>query len=131
MIIRDSKRKYWIFVKLLTTKVKQFVDLLMKGLRKCWEFLKTNLKYHLALLLLVIFCNLKKTKKVDWFFFVVIKEIASLQTHGFQLKIFIICLTTHFIGDNWRLQNEILNLCQVTDHKGETICRQIETCLLD
>ncbi|KAH9662777.1 BED-type domain-containing protein [Citrus sinensis] len=41
------------------------------------------------------------------------------------------CLTTHFIDDNWTLHKKILNFCQVADHKGETIGRQIETCLLD
>ncbi|KAH9687521.1 hypothetical protein KPL70_014804 [Citrus sinensis] len=37
----------------------------------------------------------------------------------------------HFIDDNWTLHKKILNFCQVADHKGETIGRQIETCLLD
>ena len=41
------------------------------------------------------------------------------------------CLTSHFIDDNWILHKKILNFCQVADHKGETIGRQIETYLLD
>ena len=41
------------------------------------------------------------------------------------------CLRIHFIDDNWRLQKKILNFCQVTNRKGDTIGRQIKTCLLD
>ena len=41
------------------------------------------------------------------------------------------CLTAHFINDNWTLHKKILNFCQVVDHKDETIGRKIETSLLD
>lgn len=41
------------------------------------------------------------------------------------------CLTTHFIDDNWRLQKRILNFCQVEEHKGETIGKKIESSLLE
>ncbi|GFZ07045.1 hypothetical protein Acr_18g0012150 [Actinidia rufa] len=41
------------------------------------------------------------------------------------------CLTAHFIDDDWKLQKRILNFCLVGDHKGETIGRKIESLLLD
>jgi hypothetical protein len=39
------------------------------------------------------------------------------------------CLTCHFIDDNWKLHKRILNFCIIDDHKGETIGRKIELCL--
>ena len=39
------------------------------------------------------------------------------------------CLTCHFIDDDWKLHKRILNFCQVEDYKGETICRKIEMSL--
>ena len=42
-----------------------------------------------------------------------------------------ICLTTHWIDQNWKLHKQILNFCQVPNHKGSTIGRVIESCLLD
>ncbi|KAF7130352.1 hypothetical protein RHSIM_Rhsim10G0102100 [Rhododendron simsii] len=41
------------------------------------------------------------------------------------------CLTAHFIDDDWKLQKRILNFCQVVNHKGETIGKKIESLLLD
>ncbi|KAK9998147.1 hypothetical protein SO802_017750 [Lithocarpus litseifolius] len=35
-------------------------------------------------------------------------------------------LKGHFIDDDWNLYKRILNFCQVEDHKGETIGRNIE-----
>jgi hypothetical protein len=39
------------------------------------------------------------------------------------------CLTCHFIDDDWKLHKRILNFCVVDDHKGETVGRKIELCL--
>ena len=39
------------------------------------------------------------------------------------------CLTCHFIDDDWKLHKRILNFCIIYDHKGETIGRKIELCL--
>ncbi|KAL5757834.1 hypothetical protein ACOSP7_020445 [Xanthoceras sorbifolium] len=39
-------------------------------------------------------------------------------------------LTSHFIDDEWQLHKKILNFCVVPDHKGETIGKIIESCLL-
>jgi hypothetical protein len=63
------------------------------------------------------------------------------------LKNHIICLTTdtwtskqnlnymsptaHWIDDHWKLQKRILNFCSVADHRGETLGKQVEECLLD
>ncbi|KAI8550331.1 hypothetical protein RHMOL_Rhmol06G0097100 [Rhododendron molle] len=41
------------------------------------------------------------------------------------------CLTAHFIDDNWKLHKRILNFCIVDDHKGDTIGKKIEACLLE
>ena len=41
------------------------------------------------------------------------------------------CLTTHWIDQDWKLQKRILNFCQVPNHKGSIIGRVIESCLLD
>ncbi|XP_054781938.1 zinc finger BED domain-containing protein RICESLEEPER 2-like [Prosopis cineraria] len=41
-----------------------------------------------------------------------------------------LCLTGHFIDDEWKLHKRILNFCQIADHKGETISELIEKCLL-
>lgn len=41
------------------------------------------------------------------------------------------CLTTHFVGDDWKLRKRILNFCQVEDRKGETIGREIERCIIE
>ncbi|GMP26225.1 hypothetical protein CsSME_00002761 [Camellia sinensis var. sinensis] len=41
------------------------------------------------------------------------------------------CLTTYFIDDNWKLQKRIINFQQVEDHKGETLGKKIESCLIE
>ncbi|KAL0536304.1 hypothetical protein IC582_025248 [Cucumis melo] len=40
-------------------------------------------------------------------------------------------ITTHFIDYEWVLHKKILSFCQVANHKGETIGRAIESCLLE
>ncbi|XP_072060335.1 zinc finger BED domain-containing protein RICESLEEPER 2-like [Arachis hypogaea] len=42
-----------------------------------------------------------------------------------------LCLTAHFIDQDWKLQKRILNFCLIKNHKGETIGRKIEKCLLN
>ncbi|KAH9781378.1 BED-type domain-containing protein [Citrus sinensis] len=39
-------------------------------------------------------------------------------------------ITAHFIDDEWQLHKRILNFCQIDDHKGDTIGKLIESCLL-
>ncbi|CAL9017336.1 unnamed protein product [Prunus brigantina] len=39
------------------------------------------------------------------------------------------CLTAHYIDDQWRLQKKILNFRTIVNHKGDTIGRAIATCL--
>ena len=41
------------------------------------------------------------------------------------------CLTAHWIDQDWKLYKRILNFCQVPNHKGSTIGNIIESCLLD
>ena len=42
-----------------------------------------------------------------------------------------LCLTAHFIDSDWNHQKKILNLCLVPNHKGETIGKVVESCLLE
>ena len=39
-------------------------------------------------------------------------------------------LTAHFLDDEWKLHKRILNFCQIPNHKGDTIGKTIEKCLL-
>ncbi|CAI0421282.1 unnamed protein product [Linum tenue] len=39
------------------------------------------------------------------------------------------CLTAHWIDNEWILHKRILNLCTIANHKGETIGQAIEGCL--
>ncbi|XP_070035283.1 zinc finger BED domain-containing protein RICESLEEPER 2-like [Nicotiana tomentosiformis] len=40
-------------------------------------------------------------------------------------------ITAHWIDDDWNFKKKILNIFQTSDHKGETIAKGIEACLLD
>ena len=40
-------------------------------------------------------------------------------------------LTAHFVDSDWKLQKRILNFCQIANHKGDTIGRLIESCLIE
>ncbi|RYE17496.1 MAG: DUF4413 domain-containing protein, partial [Sphingobacteriaceae bacterium] len=39
------------------------------------------------------------------------------------------CVTAHFIDDNWKLHKRIINFFLVPNHKGDTIGRELETCI--
>ena len=41
------------------------------------------------------------------------------------------CLTAHFIDDDWNVHKKILNFCPVDSHKGKDLGIAIEKCLLD
>jgi len=41
------------------------------------------------------------------------------------------CLTAHWIDNEWNLHKRILNFCQVSNHMGETIGQVIENCMLE
>uniref|UniRef100_A0A803N8S2 BED-type domain-containing protein n=2 Tax=Chenopodium quinoa TaxID=63459 RepID=A0A803N8S2_CHEQI len=41
------------------------------------------------------------------------------------------CLTAHFIDDNWKLHKRIINFCPVSGHSGELIGKSVENCLLE
>ncbi|KAL0285413.1 UNVERIFIED_CONTAM: putative AC transposase [Sesamum angustifolium] len=41
------------------------------------------------------------------------------------------CLTAHFIDDDWNLHKRILNFCPIIGHKSEEIGKGVEKCLLD
>ncbi|KAL1341917.1 hypothetical protein AAHE18_09G121600 [Arachis hypogaea] len=38
-------------------------------------------------------------------------------------------LTAHFVDEEWMLQKRIINFCQIENHKGDTVGREIEKCL--
>ena len=40
-------------------------------------------------------------------------------------------LTTHFIDDDWKFNKRILNFCVISNHKGDTIGKLIESCLFE
>ena len=40
-------------------------------------------------------------------------------------------ITTHFINKDWQLHKRVISFNIVSDHKGETIGKQLEKCLLD
>ncbi|XP_058774482.1 zinc finger BED domain-containing protein RICESLEEPER 2-like [Vicia villosa] len=41
------------------------------------------------------------------------------------------CITVHFIDNNWTLQNRVLSFVQVTGHSGDIIANTIDACLTD
>ena len=41
------------------------------------------------------------------------------------------CLTAHFIDDEWKLHKKILSFVPVGSHKGEYIAKALENCLLE
>ncbi|KAK9277901.1 hypothetical protein L1049_027458 [Liquidambar formosana] len=59
------------------------------------------------------------------------QDSVNLVATTFTENLSYMCLTTHFIDDDWKLHKRILNFCQVQDHKEETVGRHIETCLFE
>ncbi|KAG8657803.1 hypothetical protein MANES_03G090444v8 [Manihot esculenta] len=41
------------------------------------------------------------------------------------------CITAHYIDDNWTLHKKILNFCPIGSHKGDDIGMDVESCLLN
>ena len=41
------------------------------------------------------------------------------------------CLTAHFVNSDWKIHKRILSFCLVENHKGETLEKAVEMCLLD
>lgn len=41
------------------------------------------------------------------------------------------CITAHFIDDQWKLHKKIISFVPVTSHRGEYIAKALETCLLE
>ena len=41
------------------------------------------------------------------------------------------CITAHFIDDEWKLHKRILSFVPVTSHRGEYIAKVLEMCLLE
>ena len=41
------------------------------------------------------------------------------------------CITAHFIDDQWKLQKKIISFVPITSHKGEYIAKALENCILE
>jgi hypothetical protein len=41
------------------------------------------------------------------------------------------CVTRHFIDPNWTYYKRILAFYRVSDHKGQTIAKKLEECLVE
>ncbi|XP_074573505.1 zinc finger BED domain-containing protein RICESLEEPER 1-like [Curcuma longa] len=41
------------------------------------------------------------------------------------------CVTAHWIDKEWNLQKRIVSFCVISDHKAKTICKMLESCLLE
>ena len=41
------------------------------------------------------------------------------------------CITAHFIDDQWKLHKKIISFVLVSSHKGEFIAKAVESCLLE
>ncbi|KAC9702932.1 hypothetical protein E3N88_45363 [Mikania micrantha] len=41
------------------------------------------------------------------------------------------CLTEHYIDENWNLQKKVIKFCPISSHRGNDIGRAIENCLVD
>lgn len=41
------------------------------------------------------------------------------------------CLTAHFIDNDWKLNKRIINFCPISSHKGTDVGKAIEKCLLE
>ncbi|KAG8649371.1 hypothetical protein MANES_08G086122v8 [Manihot esculenta] len=41
------------------------------------------------------------------------------------------CITAHYIDDNWTLHKKTLNFCPIGSHKGDDISMAVESCLLN
>lgn len=68
-----------------------------------------------------------------WSFFMNNSFIVSLTTDtwtSIQNTNYMV-LTAHLVDNDWKLQKKILYFCQVVDHKGETIGKLIENCLIE
>lgn len=44
-------------------------------------------------------------------------------------KINYMCITAHYIDQNWNLHKKIINFCPIEGHKGELLARDIDMCL--
>jgi hypothetical protein len=41
------------------------------------------------------------------------------------------CITANFIDSDWNLHKRIINFCLISNHKGQTIGKKIESCMLE
>ncbi|KAL4586566.1 hypothetical protein LXL04_011203 [Taraxacum kok-saghyz] len=75
-----------------------------------------------------LYCDEKKKLKD---YFIKHSQRVSLTTDTWTSiqNVCYMVLTAHFIDHEWKMQKRILNFCQISNHKGDTIGKAIETCL--
>ncbi|XP_021600728.1 zinc finger BED domain-containing protein RICESLEEPER 3-like [Manihot esculenta] len=75
---------------------------------------------------------LEERKKLKIFFQKTSQRVCiTTDTWTSLQRINYMCVTAHFIDDNWTLQKKIINFCPITSHKGDDIGMAIESCLLN
>ncbi|GKC22843.1 hypothetical protein Tco_1024993, partial [Tanacetum coccineum] len=45
------------------------------------------------------------------------------------LNVNYMCLTAHWVDDDWVLRKKILNFCPIANHRGDTIGKMVYQCL--
>ncbi|WCJ37927.1 Zinc finger BED domain-containing protein RICESLEEPER 2 [Euphorbia peplus] len=66
-------------------------------------------------------------------YFVSSKQRISITTDTWTSiqRINYMCITSHYIDSEWKLQKKILNFCTISSHKGDAIGKAVESCLLE
>ncbi|XP_062074873.1 zinc finger BED domain-containing protein DAYSLEEPER-like [Humulus lupulus] len=62
---------------------------------------------------------------------ILVKHIVLLTTDCWTSiqNISYLCLTTHWVNDNWKMQKRIINFIQVPSHKGDLVGKELINCL--
>ena len=75
---------------------------------------------------------LQEKKKLKEFFVSTKQRVClTIETWSSCQNLHYMCLTAHFVDEDWRPQKKVLNYCVVPNRRVETIRKAIEQCLLD
>ncbi|KAK3221594.1 hypothetical protein Dsin_008619 [Dipteronia sinensis] len=102
-----------------------------RDLSTCLVFLNLDFMFHVEQLLRVMFCKFMCMKNKLKDFFVRNQQRVCLITDTWTSiqNINYMYLTAHFVYNNWKLKKKILIFCPISNHKGDTIGKALETCL--